>query len=160
LFGIVRAGDADAALATAEAMVAAVLRTVEIALTTPGGLGVIERLGRRTGVIVGAGTVLDGVTARMAVLPAMTWSPTSPTSPLRCSVGRRPCPGCYLMGAQRLLRPGRRCRSSLPGTVAWPPTGMHTSASAGRSLTVNGDTATVVAGQAAILPAGVVRQMR
>jgi 2-dehydro-3-deoxyphosphogluconate aldolase/(4S)-4-hydroxy-2-oxoglutarate aldolase len=68
VFGIVRAGDADAALATAEAMVAAGLRTVEIALTTPGGLGVIERLGRRTGIIVGAGTVLDGATARMAVL--------------------------------------------------------------------------------------------
>jgi 2-dehydro-3-deoxyphosphogluconate aldolase / (4S)-4-hydroxy-2-oxoglutarate aldolase len=50
VFGIVSAADADTALATAEAMVAAGLRTVEIALTTPGGLGVIERLGRQPGI--------------------------------------------------------------------------------------------------------------
>ena len=68
VFGIVRADTADAALGTAEAMVDAGLRTLEIALTTPGALGVIERLAGRTGITVGAGTVLDAASARMSVL--------------------------------------------------------------------------------------------
>ncbi|MGO1050703.1 bifunctional 4-hydroxy-2-oxoglutarate aldolase/2-dehydro-3-deoxy-phosphogluconate aldolase [Crossiella sp. CA198] len=68
VFGIVRAGDAKTALATAEAMIDAGLRTLEIALTTPGGLSVIEELAGRPGITLGAGTVLDEATARLAIL--------------------------------------------------------------------------------------------
>lgn len=68
VFGIVRAVDADSARATAEAMVRAGLRTLEVALTTPGGLAVIEEFSGRPGITVGAGTVLDAATARLAVL--------------------------------------------------------------------------------------------
>jgi 2-dehydro-3-deoxyphosphogluconate aldolase/(4S)-4-hydroxy-2-oxoglutarate aldolase len=68
VFGIVRTETADAALGTAEAMIDAGLRSLEIALTTPGALGVIERLSARPGITVGAGTVLDAASARMSVL--------------------------------------------------------------------------------------------
>lgn len=73
VFGIVRAEDAETALATAEAMIEAGLRTLEIALTTPGGLGVIERLAGRPGLTLGAGTVLDEPTARLAILSGATF---------------------------------------------------------------------------------------
>ncbi|MBP2475806.1 2-dehydro-3-deoxyphosphogluconate aldolase/(4S)-4-hydroxy-2-oxoglutarate aldolase [Crossiella equi] len=68
VFGIVRADSREAALATAEAMIDAGLRTLEIALTTPGGLSVIEELAGREGITLGAGTVLDETSARLATL--------------------------------------------------------------------------------------------
>jgi 2-dehydro-3-deoxyphosphogluconate aldolase/(4S)-4-hydroxy-2-oxoglutarate aldolase len=60
---IVRLPDAERAFDVAAAAVEGGIRAVEITLSIPGALGVIERLASRfesDGVAVGAGTVLDG----------------------------------------------------------------------------------------------------
>jgi 2-dehydro-3-deoxyphosphogluconate aldolase / (4S)-4-hydroxy-2-oxoglutarate aldolase len=63
---IVRLPDAELAYAVAAAAVEGGIRALEITLSIPGALGVIERLASRfngDGVMVGAGTVLDGQAA-------------------------------------------------------------------------------------------------
>ena len=66
---IVRASDAETAHKTAGEILGAGLGVIEVSLTTPGGLDVIADLRRaHPEVIVGAGTVLDATTARLAVL--------------------------------------------------------------------------------------------
>jgi 2-dehydro-3-deoxyphosphogluconate aldolase/(4S)-4-hydroxy-2-oxoglutarate aldolase len=77
--GIVRTTSADHAIALTREIWAAGIDVVEVALTTPGGLAAIETLAAETrnseagggppgGRIIGAGTVLDATTARLAVL--------------------------------------------------------------------------------------------
>ena len=90
LVAIVRASDADVAEGIAEACVAGGITALEISLTTPRGLELIERLGQRHAgrVIVGAGTVLDSETARLAILAGAEFilSPTLDLSMVRiCS---------------------------------------------------------------------------
>ena len=70
MVAIVRADTADAALALAQACVAGGVTALEVAFTTPGTLDVIASLRRQHGerVLVGAGTVLDAQTARLAIL--------------------------------------------------------------------------------------------
>src|SRR5476649_2713882 len=70
MVGIVRAGSADIALGIAEACIAGGITALEVAFTTPGTLDVIKTLRQRHGdeVMLGAGTVLDPETARLAIL--------------------------------------------------------------------------------------------
>ena len=70
LVAIIRAPDAQAAIQLAEACIAGGITVLEVSLTTPGGLGVISELVERHGAtaVIGAGTVLDPETARMAIL--------------------------------------------------------------------------------------------
>jgi 2-dehydro-3-deoxyphosphogluconate aldolase / (4S)-4-hydroxy-2-oxoglutarate aldolase len=64
LIMVIRQASADAADGAAERMIGAGIGCVEIALTTPGAAGVIRGLRERfPGVLVGAGTVLDGAAA-------------------------------------------------------------------------------------------------
>jgi len=67
---IVRAEDQQAARRAVEVLVEAQLRVVEVSLTTPGALDVIAEIAglRVDGLVLGAGTVLDDATARLAVL--------------------------------------------------------------------------------------------
>ncbi|MBB4662816.1 bifunctional 4-hydroxy-2-oxoglutarate aldolase/2-dehydro-3-deoxy-phosphogluconate aldolase [Conexibacter arvalis] len=66
---IVRAATAAEAEAVADALVDGGLDVVEVSLTTPGALGAIERLAvRHPDALVGAGTVLDATSARLATL--------------------------------------------------------------------------------------------
>lgn len=67
--GIVRAGDAETARVKGRLLLASGLRAVEVSMTTPDALQVIRDLsgGAPPGAYVGAGTVLDGITARLAV---------------------------------------------------------------------------------------------
>lgn len=67
---IVRAADAETARQKGRRLLAAGLHAVEVSMTTPDALGVIKDLagGSPPGAVVGAGTVLDGITARMAIL--------------------------------------------------------------------------------------------
>jgi 2-dehydro-3-deoxyphosphogluconate aldolase/(4S)-4-hydroxy-2-oxoglutarate aldolase len=67
VIGIVRAKNADAATETGEQLLAAGLRSVEISMTTPGALDAIEALAGPER-LIGAGTVLDAATARLAIL--------------------------------------------------------------------------------------------
>jgi 2-dehydro-3-deoxyphosphogluconate aldolase/(4S)-4-hydroxy-2-oxoglutarate aldolase len=70
LVAVIRAPSADLAEGMAQACLDGGLRVMEVALTTPGGLRLIERLQRTLGphgALIGAGTVLDETTARLAV---------------------------------------------------------------------------------------------
>ena len=70
MVGIVRADTPEAALQIAEACIAGGITALEVAFTTPGTIDVIKTLRARHGadVMLGAGTVLDPETARLAIL--------------------------------------------------------------------------------------------
>ncbi len=70
VIGIVRSDGAAKAVELSRTIWEAGVDVVEVALTTPQGLEAIETLAGEVDVnrIIGAGTVLDGATARMAVL--------------------------------------------------------------------------------------------
>ena len=70
LIPVVRASSADEAVAVVEAITAGGVDVIEITMTVPGAVRVVEQLVTRFGeeVIVGAGTVLDAETARACIL--------------------------------------------------------------------------------------------
>ncbi len=70
MVGIVRAATPEAALQVAEACIAGGISALEVAFTTPDTVEVIRTLRARHGaeVLLGAGTVLDPETARLAIL--------------------------------------------------------------------------------------------
>ncbi len=69
VLGIVRIEDKEALVRAVEALHCGGLECVEITMTCPGALCAIERVSRESNdVIMGAGTVLDGPTARQAIL--------------------------------------------------------------------------------------------
>ena len=71
LVAVVRAESAEQALKIAEACRAGGVAALEITFTVPGAAGVIERLAaeyRGSDMLIGAGTVLDPETARVAIL--------------------------------------------------------------------------------------------
>ncbi|WP_327089172.1 bifunctional 4-hydroxy-2-oxoglutarate aldolase/2-dehydro-3-deoxy-phosphogluconate aldolase [Nonomuraea sp. NBC_01738] len=69
IVGIVRAAGPDEAVAATLGAVDAGLDVVEVSLTTPGALEAIERAAKaRPEAVIGAGTVLDEPSARLAVL--------------------------------------------------------------------------------------------
>ena len=63
---VVRASSGDEALVAVEAIKAGGLSILEITMTVPGAVGIIEKIAARYGdeVLVGAGTVLDAETAK------------------------------------------------------------------------------------------------
>ncbi len=70
LVPVVRAASADEALRAIDAIREGGVSVLEITMTVPGAVGVIEQLARRSAadVIIGAGTVLDPETARACIL--------------------------------------------------------------------------------------------
>jgi 2-dehydro-3-deoxyphosphogluconate aldolase/(4S)-4-hydroxy-2-oxoglutarate aldolase len=69
LVAVVRADSSDEAMRIAEACELGGIAAIEITLTVPGALRVIEDLAARSGsILIGAGTVLDSQTARLAIL--------------------------------------------------------------------------------------------
>jgi 2-dehydro-3-deoxyphosphogluconate aldolase/(4S)-4-hydroxy-2-oxoglutarate aldolase len=70
LIPVVRAPSADDALRLIEALREGGIDVIELTMTVPGALKVIEELARRYGdsVVLGAGTVLDSETARACIL--------------------------------------------------------------------------------------------
>jgi 2-dehydro-3-deoxyphosphogluconate aldolase/(4S)-4-hydroxy-2-oxoglutarate aldolase len=67
---VVRAQSADDAVRAIDAIMAGGINVIEVTMTVPGALDVIEQLARRYAddVLVGAGTVLDAETARACML--------------------------------------------------------------------------------------------
>ena len=71
---VVRAQSADEAMKAIDAIRAGGISILEITMTVPGAVGVIEEVSKRYGsaagseTLVGAGTVLDGETARACIL--------------------------------------------------------------------------------------------
>lgn len=71
---ILRAKDPDTADASGEALIGAGITTVEVSLVTPDAVSVIKRLCTvDDGRMVGAGTVLDEASARLAILAGATF---------------------------------------------------------------------------------------
>lgn len=70
LIGIIRADNQADAFKLAEACIEGGMTSLEISFTTPGTLEVIKALSERFGdqILIGAGTVLDTETARLAIL--------------------------------------------------------------------------------------------
>jgi 2-dehydro-3-deoxyphosphogluconate aldolase/(4S)-4-hydroxy-2-oxoglutarate aldolase len=70
LVPVVRASSADEAMRVVDAIREGGITVLEITMTVPGALGVMEEVTRRFGadVVLGAGTVLDGETARACIL--------------------------------------------------------------------------------------------
>lgn len=66
---VIRAPNADAAFAVAEALIGAGLAIAEVTMTVPGAIDVIGSIAKRFGdrVLVGAGTVTDAETAKRAI---------------------------------------------------------------------------------------------
>ncbi|UUZ91374.1 bifunctional 4-hydroxy-2-oxoglutarate aldolase/2-dehydro-3-deoxy-phosphogluconate aldolase [Paenibacillus sp. P25] len=67
---IIRSDSEQEALAVAEAAIEGGIRVLEITMSVPNALQVIQALSRKYGeeVLIGAGTILDGETARAAIL--------------------------------------------------------------------------------------------
>lgn len=67
---VVRARSADEAMKVVDAICAGGVPILEITMTVPGAIGVMEQVSRRFGsdVVLGAGTVLDPETARACIL--------------------------------------------------------------------------------------------
>jgi 2-dehydro-3-deoxyphosphogluconate aldolase/(4S)-4-hydroxy-2-oxoglutarate aldolase len=67
---VVRAQSADDAGRAIDAIMAGGINVIEVTMTVPGALGLIEQIARRyrDDVLVGAGTVLDAETARACML--------------------------------------------------------------------------------------------
>lgn len=69
LVAIVRHAETSVAEQVGDTVIEAGLDVLEVPLTTPDALGAIERLTRRhPGALIGAGTVLDATSARLAIL--------------------------------------------------------------------------------------------
>ncbi len=69
---VVRAKNAEQAIKITEAIKAGGINVIEITMTVPGALGVIKELSDRykddPDMLIGAGSVLDGITARQVIL--------------------------------------------------------------------------------------------
>ncbi|MFQ6123952.1 MAG: bifunctional 4-hydroxy-2-oxoglutarate aldolase/2-dehydro-3-deoxy-phosphogluconate aldolase [Candidatus Heimdallarchaeota archaeon] len=97
---VVRAGSIDEALKITEALIEGGLNVIEITFTVPGAHKVIETLTHKVGanMLIGAGTVLDPVTARTALLAGAQFIVSPISSPELIAMSRtyaKPVfPGC------------------------------------------------------------------
>jgi 2-dehydro-3-deoxyphosphogluconate aldolase / (4S)-4-hydroxy-2-oxoglutarate aldolase len=101
VIAIMRAKSSDQLIAAADAIRQGGVRVIEVTMTTPGALKVIESAASRYGdeVLFGAGSVLDAETARAAVLAGAGFivAPTLKASTIElCSRYSIPVmPGCF-----------------------------------------------------------------
>lgn len=73
---VIRANTADEAIKISRAVLAGGIPAIELTFTVPGALQVLEELNKtfkQEELILGAGTVLDAVTARLAILAGATY---------------------------------------------------------------------------------------
>lgn len=91
VIAIMRARSSDQLLAAAEAIRAGGVRAIEVTMTTPGALAVIEQAAGRYGadVLFGAGTVLDAESARAAILAGAGFIVAPTTDPATIELCRR-----------------------------------------------------------------------
>ncbi len=101
VIAIMRARRADQLIAAADALQTGGVRVIEVTMTTPGALGVIETAAGRYGeqILFGAGSVLDAESARTAILAGAGFI-VAPTMSLEtinlCQRYSIPVmPGCY-----------------------------------------------------------------
>lgn len=103
MVGIVRAATPEAALQVAEACIAGGISALEVAFTTPDTVEVIRTLRARhgAGVLLGAGTVLDPETARLAILAGAQFI----ISPSVCVATIRLCQRYQVLSMPGVLTP-------------------------------------------------------
>src|SRR6266545_2355181 len=91
LVPVVRARSADEAMKVVDAIREGGVPVLEITMTVPGAIGVMEQVGRRFGaeVVLGAGTVLDGETARACILAGAQFVVSPALNPATIEVCRR-----------------------------------------------------------------------
>jgi 2-dehydro-3-deoxyphosphogluconate aldolase/(4S)-4-hydroxy-2-oxoglutarate aldolase len=101
VIAIMRAQSSEQLMAAADAIEKGGVRVIEVTMTTPGALGVIQEAAAKYGenVLFGAGTVLDAETARAAILAGAEFV-VAPTLDLEtvalCNrYGVPVVPGCY-----------------------------------------------------------------
>ncbi|WP_025724475.1 bifunctional 2-keto-4-hydroxyglutarate aldolase/2-keto-3-deoxy-6-phosphogluconate aldolase [Acholeplasma granularum] len=73
---VIRANTADEAIKVSKAVLAGGIPAIELTFTVPGAVSVLEELSKTfkpEELILGAGTVLDAVTARLAILAGATY---------------------------------------------------------------------------------------
>lgn len=70
IVAVIRLKEADRLSAVIDALAAGGVRALEVTMTVPGAIGLIERLAPElpAGFVLGAGTILDPETARLAIL--------------------------------------------------------------------------------------------
>jgi len=88
---VVRARSAEEAMQAIDAIRAGGISVLEITMTVPGAVGVIEEVSKRYGAeaLVGAGTVLDGETARACILAGACFVVSPSFDPETIAVCRR-----------------------------------------------------------------------
>lgn len=91
IVAILRSQTSDQLLRVAEALAEGGIRVLEITLTVPGALKIIEAVADQLGdrLLVGAGTVLDPETARSAMLAGAEFFVSPGTSPAMIATCRR-----------------------------------------------------------------------
>ena len=90
ILGIIRVQSQANLVQTVTALHVGGLTSVEITMTTPGALQAIEETsGKITGVLMGAGTVLDATTARHAILAGAEFLVTPTVAPDVIQMGHR-----------------------------------------------------------------------
>jgi 2-dehydro-3-deoxyphosphogluconate aldolase/(4S)-4-hydroxy-2-oxoglutarate aldolase len=132
VIGIVRATSAAAARVEAAAMRAAGIAVVEVSLTTPGALEVVAELAAecREDQLIGAGTVLDAASARMAVAAGarVLISPILSLGVVRTALesGVAVIPGCSTPTEMLMaLRHGAHAVKLFPAN-SWTPAALKT----------------------------------
>lgn len=98
--GVIRTESSEELLKVAKALKQGGVNCIEVAMTTPNALGVIEEVSHELeDVLVGAGTVLDAETARSAILAGAEYlvSPTVNSNMIRMAkrYGRIVAPGAF-----------------------------------------------------------------
>ena len=106
IIAILRVRDAATAERGVHARADGGIRSIEIAMNTPGSLDVISRMSGRRGLLIGAGTVLDEMTCRLAILNGAEYivTPSLNEGVIRCA-GRYQKPVvCGCMTPTEMLR--------------------------------------------------------
>lgn len=127
LVAVIRAENADQAARIADACAAGGVAALEITFTVPGAAGVIEHLAKKCSkdILLGAGTVLDPETARVAILAGAQFivSPAVNAETARlCNRYQVPCmPGAGTIGEViAAMESGADIVKVFPGEILGP----------------------------------------
>lgn len=127
IVAVVRAENEDEAIMISKACIAGGINAIEVTFTVPGAHKVIEKLVKHFGeeLIVGAGTVLDSETARIAILSGAKYivSPSFDESTVKlCNRYQVPyMPGCMTMTEiVKAMTEGADVIKIFPGSVFGP----------------------------------------
>ncbi|MDP5272620.1 bifunctional 2-keto-4-hydroxyglutarate aldolase/2-keto-3-deoxy-6-phosphogluconate aldolase [Chengkuizengella axinellae] len=131
---VLRGKSAEDVLKMSEAAIAGGIKSIEVTMTAPGALDIIEELSNKysqnanpESPVIGAGTVLDDVTARLAILKGASYvvSPSfQPETATMCNRYRIPyLPGVMTVReAQTAIEAGADIVKLFPGNVYSPST--------------------------------------